>query len=82
MAIMEWLTAAQVLFYMSSHFTMYYQINLYVSTMIFVLFAIPGFIALPIVTEEIIKICSIVGPDRIIFATGLLQTASYISTGI
>lgn len=44
--------------------------------------AMCAFIQIPVITEEVIKICSIVGPERLIFATGLLQTASQIGTAI
>jgi intracellular septation protein A len=47
-----------------------------------ILWAMCAFIQIPVITEEVIKICSIVGPERLIFATGLLQTASQIGTAI
>jgi len=41
-----------------------------------------GFLQVPVITEEVIKISTILGADRLIWAVGLLQTASQIMTAI
>ena len=82
MAIMEWLTAMQLISYMAGHLCMYFEVNMFISFGCLLIFAACGFTALPVVTEEIIKICSIVEPERIVFAVGLIQTASQICTAI
>lgn len=82
MAIMEWVAFIETVCYLGSHLTLYFGLPIYLSVGLMTIWASCGFVLLPVITEEMIKICSIVGPERIVFANGLFQTASQISTAI
>ena len=82
MAIMEWLTFLQTICYMGCNFSLYLGFNVWVAVSQMMIVASCGFIAVPVITEEMIKICSIIAPERIVFATGLFQTGSQITTAI
>ena len=82
MAIMEWVVFVQVIAYMGSHFSFYFGFNIWICISFMLVVAGCGFILLPVIQEEMVKICSIVGPERIVFATGMFQTGSQITTAI
>ena len=82
MAIMEWIVFLQIICYMGCNFSLYLGFNVWVAVSRMMIVASCGFIAVLVIQEEMIKICSIIGPERIIFATGMFQTASQITTAI
>lgn len=70
MYIMCFVIFIEVIAYSFIYIVIYFEWNKYFTLSSGIVFAIGGFTIVPVITEEVIKICSIIGPERMVYATG------------